>query len=256
MKIPDLSLRGKRALVTGGGTGLGQHFARMLADAGAEVVVGGRRERELAETVALISEAGGRASHVILDIADEPMTVATLQRLHSDIGLVDILVNNAGTTAVERAERHSTESWDRVIDTNLRGAFIVAREIARHLIEATRPGSIINVSSILASGTEAGLAAYMASKAALEHLTRGLALEWAPHGIRVNALAPGYFDTELTRELLVSRRGKAIILGNPMGRPGRVEELTVPLLLLAGDSGSYVTGSILTVDGGQLVRPI
>jgi NAD(P)-dependent dehydrogenase (short-subunit alcohol dehydrogenase family) len=256
MKTPDLSLRGKRALVTGGGTGLGQHFARVLADAGAEVVVGGRRERELVETVALISEAGGRASHVILDVADEPATVATLQRVRDDIGLVDILINNAGTTAAERAERHSTESWDRVIDTNLRGAFIVAREIARRLIEATHPGSIINVSSILASGTERRLVAYMASKAALEHLTRGLAVEWAPHGIRVNALAPGYIDTDLSHGLLASGRGKEIIRANPMGRPGRAEELTVPLLLLAGDSGSYMTGSTLTVDGGHLVSPI
>jgi NAD(P)-dependent dehydrogenase (short-subunit alcohol dehydrogenase family) len=253
--VERFRLQGRRALVTGASSGLGRHFALTLAQAGATVIVAARSIDKLAETVTEIKAAGGDASAVRLDVTD----VASVQGAFDEIGaggVADVIVNNAGL-AVSRPLLEQTESdWDTVLDTNLKGAWLVAQEAARRLVAAKRPGSIVNIASITGERVAGGVAPYCTSKAGVIHLTRAMALELARHGVRVNALAPGYVQTELNRDFLGSEAGQRLMARIPQRRFGLPEELDGPLLLLASDAGAYITGSIIFADGGHLVSSL
>lgn len=243
------SLAGRTALVTGASGGLGGHFARVLAAAGARVVLAARRPETVA---AQATEIGGHA--VALDVADEASVLRGLdETARLADGPADIVVNNAGIAATRPFLEHGTEDWDRVMAVNLRGAFITGREAARRLVEAKRPGSIINIASILGTRVTAQVAAYTAAKAGLVQLTRQMAVELARHRIRVNALAPGYVATSINAAYFATEAGQAMIRRVPQRRLGEPGDLTGPLLLLASDAGAHMTGSVVTVDGGHSI---
>ncbi|RMF98121.1 MAG: SDR family oxidoreductase [Gammaproteobacteria bacterium] len=245
-------LDGRVAMVTGASSGLGWHFACVLATAGATVVAGARREERLRELVETIAAAGGRAVAVPLDVTSEVSVTAAFDQAEAEAGLVDLVVNNAGIGWGGRLEEMPATEWQRTLDTNLSGVHFTAAEAARRLIRAGKPGSIINIASILGLRVSPGNAAYNATKAAVIHLTRSQALEWARHGIRVNALCPGFFESEMTADMLASKHGQRLLRRVPMRRAGRHEELDGPLLLLASEAGSFMTGTTLVVDGGHL----
>ena len=241
-------LSGKTALVTGASSGFGAHFSKVLAFAGARVVAAARREERLASLVKDIEAGGGRASAMKLDVGDESAVAAAFE----DLGAVDIVVNNAGVSGASRAMDTPAEEWRWTYDVNVHGVFFVAQAAAQRMLAAGRGGSIINVASITSFRPAAGNAAYASSKAAVAHLTRCLALDWARHEIRVNALAPGYFETDINRDFLASDYGQKMIRRIPQRRTGEMRDLDGPLLLLASDASAYMTGACLAVDGGHL----
>lgn len=243
-------LSGKVALVTGASGGLGLRFAHTLADAGAKVALAARRKEQLEANVATIG--GDRAIAVAMDVTDPASVDRALAELVERLGPATIVVNNSGVTATRSALDLETGEWDKIMDTNVKGAWLVARAAAKRLIEAKQPGSIINIASILGFRVAGHVSAYTASKAALVQLTRALALEWARYQIRVNAIAPGYVETDLNRDFFASDVGKALIARIPQRRLGRIEDLDGPLLLLASDASAYMTGSSIVVDGGHL----
>lgn len=245
-------LNGRRALVTGASSGLGRHFAVTLAKAGATVAVAARRADRLAELVAQIESEGGAAVGVAMDVAQRDSICKGLDEITRRIGVVDVLVNNAGVSGTKRPLDYTDQDWDAIVGTNLKGAWIVAQETARRMIAAQVPGSIINVSSILAERVAGGVSPYAASKAGLSHLTRALALELARHDIRVNSLAPGYVATELNGDFLVSDAGERLRARIPSRRFGTCQDLDGALLLLASSAGAYINGSQIVVDGGHL----
>ena len=246
-------LSGRTALVTGASGGLGAHFARVLARHGAAVALAARRVDRLEGLAAEIAAAGGRAHAVAMDVTDAASVEAAVGAAEAALGTVDVLVNNSGVSG-RGARLLDLEDADvaGVLDVNLTGAFRVAKAVVRRLVEAGRPGSVVNVASILAFGTSPGVGPYAASKAGLAHLTRAMALEWARHGVRVNALAPGYILTDINRDYFASDAGKAMIRRVPQRRLGDPSDLDGPLLLLASDASRYMTGAVLTVDGGHL----
>lgn len=244
-------LAGKSALVTGASSGLGAHFAQLLAAQGVAVTLAARRAGKLADLAAAIAGQGGTAAVVEMDVADPASVGAALAGR-----VFDIVINNAGTTVSAPALEHGAAEIDRVIDTNLKGAFHVARISAAAMIAAGRGGCIVNVASILGQRVASQVSAYAASKAGLIQLTRALALEWARHGIRVNALCPGYIETDLNRDFFGSDAGKALIRRVPQRRLGQAGDLDGPLLLLVSDLGGFMTGSEIVADGGHLVTTI
>lgn len=245
-------LSGHRALVTGAGTGLGKQFAKTLAAAGAEVVLAARRRSKLKETAKEIDNSGGVAACIDLDVTDAESVRSCFHEAQQELGLIDIVVNNAGISRDGFFANLTEEEWDAVVDTNLKGVFLVAQTAAQRLIEAKQPGSIVNVASILGHRVIKMLGPYVAAKAGVVNMTRAMALEWSRFGIRVNSLSPGFFLTELNRDFLTPENEKRLTAMIPMRRIGRVEELSAALLLLASDAGSYMTGSDIVVDGGHL----
>jgi NAD(P)-dependent dehydrogenase (short-subunit alcohol dehydrogenase family) len=246
-------LNGRHALVTGASSGLGRHFAGVLAAAGARVTVAARREAALEETVASIHASGGQADAVRMDVTDAGSIEQAFAAAEAQFGPVAILINNAGVTMTRAALDVAEQDWTSVIDTNLKGAWLAAQHAARRMIHHASSGSIVNIASILGLRVAGGVVSYAVSKAAVVQMTKALALEWARHGIRVNALAPGYIETELNDAFFGSDAGKALIRRIPQRRLGEARELDGPLLLLASDAGSYMTGSVVAVDGGHLV---
>ncbi len=250
------NLDGKIALVTGAGSGLGRQFAETLADAGASVVLAARRRDKLEETAQSITDKGGNTVCVDLDVTDSASVRDCFAEAESSAGIADIVVNNAGIAREGYLADISEEDWDAVIDTNLKGVFLVAQRAAQAMIKAEKPGSIINIASILGLRVSKTLGSYIAAKSAVVQVTRAMALEWAQHGIRVNAIAPGYVITEMNQEQFKAGAGEILKKRIPMGRVGELEELSGPILLLASSAGSFMTGSIIEVDGGQLCNSL
>lgn len=248
----SIDLTGRRALVTGASSGLGQHFARILAAAGAEVVLAARRVDRLQVLAREIEDNGGRAESVALDVT-QPQSVRAAFDVAETRGPIDILVNNAGVPGDTFFLKLTEEDWRGVMDVNLDGVFRVGQEAARRMSANDRGGSIINIASILGLSVSKTLAAYAATKAAVVSLTKSMALELARSRIRVNAIAPGYFSTEINGDFLAGPAGQKLLARVPMQRAGDLKELDVPLLLLASDAGAFMTGSIIVVDGGHLL---
>jgi NAD(P)-dependent dehydrogenase (short-subunit alcohol dehydrogenase family) len=248
----ELTLAGRRALVTGANGSLGNHFAMTLARAGADVAVAARRIESLDELAASIVALGRRVFPVALDVTDMASVNDAFDRANAGLGPVTVVVNNAGIAITKPLLEHSEDDWLNVIDVNLNGAWRVAQTAARTMVAHAQGGSIVNVASILGVRVAAQVPSYAASKAALIQLTKAMALELARHRIRVNALAPGYVETGMNREFFASDAGQAMIKRVPQRRVGTPDELDGALLLLASDAGSYMTGSVVTVDGGHV----
>ena len=249
-------LHGQTALITGASSGLGRHFALTLARAGAQVVLAARRTDKLADAVSEIEALGGKAVAVAMDVMDRASICAALDEAAAALGPIDILINNAGVSGTKRPLDYDDTDWDWVVGTNLKGAWAVAQETARRMIARKRPGSIINITSILGSRVTGLLTPYCAAKAGLKHLTQALALEFARYDVRVNSLAPGYFITEINREHLEGEQGDKLRVRIPTRRFGQYEHLEGPLLLLASKAGAHMTGAEIVVDGGHLVSAL
>jgi NAD(P)-dependent dehydrogenase (short-subunit alcohol dehydrogenase family) len=251
--MTSFSLAGKVALVTGASSGLGHHFAGVLSRAGAKVVIAARRVDRLETLAADIRAAGGAAHAVALDVTERGSVSAAFDAAEHAFGTVDIVINNAGVPSHAWFLKTSEDAWRDVLAVNLDGVFRVAQEGAARMVKSGKPGSIINIASILGIAVMKTLAPYSASKAAVISLTRSMALELARSRIRVNAIAPGYFATEINGDFWQTPAGAKMIAGIPMGRIGELAELDGPLLLLASDAGAFMTGSVMTVDGGHLL---
>ncbi len=251
LPIPS-GLEGKTVVVTGGSRGIGRAIVDVFAGDGADVTFFYRDNAEAADAVVAAARA---ARHTVaaerVDVRDAASCVAAVERIADRTGRIDVLVNNAGVALTRPALQTDEEAWRSVLDTNLDGAFRVARAVAQTMVADKRGGAIVNVASILALRVAKQVAAYVAAKAGLLRLTEALALEWAAHGIRVNALAPGYVETELNRDFLRSPAGESLGKRVPMRRFGTPEDLDGALLLLASDAGRYLTGATITVDGGH-----
>ncbi|ATE66455.1 SDR family NAD(P)-dependent oxidoreductase [Rhizorhabdus dicambivorans] len=246
------NLAGKTALVTGASAGLGAHFAETLARAGAAVILAARRAEALAEVAGRIRAAGGRAEEVSLDVSS-PTSIAGLE---ARLAEVDILVNNAGVVVEKPFLEQSGEDWDRVVDTNAKGMFLLTQAAARAMQARGQGGSIINIASILGLRQGAHVSTYAASKAAVIQITKVAALELARSGIRVNCICPGYISTDLNRDFWETEPGKAMIRRIPQRRLGQPSDLDGPLLLLASDASAYMTGSVIVADGGHLTSTL
>jgi NAD(P)-dependent dehydrogenase (short-subunit alcohol dehydrogenase family) len=246
-------LTGKVAIVTGAGAVLGVTFSTALAEAGAAVVCADINGETAEKTAADLTGKGFKAVGVAANVANEAEVETMVQTAVDSFGGVDILVNNAGIAAVGPAEETTLEDWQRVVDVNLTGVFLCAKAAGKAMMETSRGGRIINIASILgAVGSEpVPAASYAATKGAVVNLTRDLAIHWAPHNIRVNAIGPAYFPSEMTARLMADPAMLAAVeQRTPMGRVGRPEELKGPIVFLASDASSYVTGQTLYVDGG------
>ena len=257
MKRPEERFRldGRIAVVTGASSGMGVTFAQALAAAGARVVVAARRSERLREVVLEIERQGGAAHAVACDVSREEEVERLVSETQRAFGPADVLVSNAGFTTVVPAEEQSAEDWRAHLDVNLTGVFLCAQRFGRGMLAAGR-GTIVNVASVLgfvASG-QIRQAAYAASKGGVVNLTRELAAQWARRGVRVNALAPGWFPTEMTADMFGDERSLTWMRSRtPLGRGGQLDELVGPLLFLASDASSFVTGHVLTVDGGWTI---
>jgi NAD(P)-dependent dehydrogenase (short-subunit alcohol dehydrogenase family) len=250
--MKPFDLTGKTALVTGASSGLGAHFAKCLGQAGAEVLLAARRADRLQSLQAELATASIKARTVDLDVTSGDAVAAAL----AAAGPIDILVNNAGISIVKPALEMPEKDWDAVVDTNLRGAWLMAQGAAKRWVADKRPGVIVNIGSILGLRTIGQVAPYNASKAGLIHLTRALAMEWARYRIRVNAICPGYIETEMNSAFWKTSSGQRLIERIPQRRIGQPEHLDGALLLLASDAGEFMTGSVVTVDGGHTVNSL
>lgn len=247
-----MQLSGKTALVTGASSGLGAHFAATLARAGALVILAARRQDALAEVAARITAQGGSCRVAQLDVTSS----ASIAALDPELAELDILVNNAGVVRDGPALDQTEADWDSVVDTNLKGCFLMAQAAARAMRQHGRGGAIINIASILGLRQAGSVLPYAVAKAGLVQMTKLLALEWARYEIAVNAIAPGYLDTDLNSEFWGTDAGKAMLRRIPQRRLGSLSDLDAPLLLLASGASKYMTGSIIAVDGGHLTSSL
>ena len=253
--LQKFRLDGQLALVTGASSGLGLHFAQVLAQAGARVALAARRVDKLQSLVEDIKRSGGDAVAVALDVSDATSVRACFDAL--DVyGVPGLVVNNAGTTVTKSALQQTEDDYDQVLDTNLKGTWLVATEAARRMVAAGQGGSIVNVASILGERVAGGVAPYAMSKAGVIQATKALALELARHQIRVNALLPGYVVTDLNREFLASEAGEKLRARIPSRRFNELEDLDGPLLLLASSAGAGMSGASLAVDGAHRVSSL
>jgi len=246
-------LHGKVALVTGASSGLGLRFAQCLAENGAAVALVARRSDRLDTVRAGIVAAGGEALAIAADVRDRKAMQGAFDAAEKAFGTVTILVNNAGVAHAGRAVEMPEHEWRRILSTNLDAVFYWAQEAARRMLAAGTGGAIINIASVLGFGVAKGVVAYATAKAGVIQLTKALALEFAFKGIRVNAIAPGWIETELNRDYLATEKGQALKRDIPIGRFGVEQDLDGPLLLLASDAGRFITGATIVADGGQMV---
>ncbi|MEO5676017.1 MAG: SDR family oxidoreductase [Usitatibacter sp.] len=249
-------VRGKIALVTGASSGLGDNFARVLAAGGATVAVAARRTERLATLVGDIERAGGRGFAVAMDVSDPASVEAGFAAIARAAGAADIIVNNAGVAQAKPSIELTEEDWRGVMGTNLDGVWRVATHAARAMVAAGKGGSIINIASVLGMRVATNLLAYATAKAAVIQMTEALALEWARYKIRVNAIAPGYIETEINRGFFQTEAGQSMVKRVPQRRIGDPSVLDGALLLLASDASSYMTGSTVVVDGGHVVNSL
>lgn len=253
----QIDLSGKRIIITGASSGLGEHFARVLHEEGACLGLMARREDKLNSLANELANVGSNnvftAKCDILSALDIETSMANL---HAQLGGIDILINNAGTTQQSAALQQTTEDWDSVVNTNLRGTWLCATSAAKLMVSDKKPGSIINIASILGLAVANQVAPYAISKAGIIQMTKALALEWARYDIRVNALAPGYLRTDLNSEFFESSAGKALIKRIPQRRLGELSDLNSPLCLLCSDSSKFITGTTIPIDGGHLVSSL
>lgn len=255
MKASGLfDLTGEVALVTGASSGLGLRFAEVLAANGAKVALVARRAERLDALKKKIEAAGGKAIAVEADVLDSTAMLKAYDAAEKAFGVVTILVNNAGIAHTDRALELSEETWRSVLATNLDAVFFWSQEGGKRMIAANKHGAIVNIASVLAFGASKGVAAYAVAKAGVVQITKALALELAFKGVRVNAIAPGWFVTEINEEFLASEKGQEIKRAIPMGRFGQTGDLDGALLLLASKAGAFMTGATLVVDGGQVVQ--
>ena len=245
-------LRGKVALITGASSGFGRHFAGVLSRAGAHVGLTARRIEALETVAGEIKTAGGVAAVARLDVSQEPSVASAVAEIEQALGPIDVLINNAGICITKPVLEQTAQDWDDVLDVNLKGAFLMSTHVARRMRDLKRGGSIINIQSILSFRQAGHITPYAASKAALDQLTKNMALELARYSIRVNGIAPGYFLTDISRDFFASDAGAAMLKRIPQRRLGRFEDLEGPLLLLASDASRYMTGTTIVVDGGHL----
>lgn len=255
MDTPRYSLAGRIALITGASSGLGAHFARLYAVAGATVVIGARRADRLSSLVTEIEAAGGRALAVAMDVTDEGSIIAAFDAAQAQVGTPDVVVANAGVVEGGRSIDMPADAMRRVVDTNFNGAYLTAREGAKRMIAAgskhSEKGRIILTGSITAQMTAQGDAAYCATKLAVQHLGRQFAREWARQGINVNVIQPGYIRTEIDGEWFDTDGGKAQIASWPRKRLTEIEALDDMMLFFASDASRQVTGTFISVDDGQ-----
>jgi NAD(P)-dependent dehydrogenase (short-subunit alcohol dehydrogenase family) len=250
------AIRGRHVLVTGASSGLGRHFAELCGRNGARVTVAARRRDRLEDVVAELRRLGAAGAQAVdLDVADSASVAAALDEA-GRLGPLDIVVNNAGVSEGRPALDVDEGLYDNVVDTNLKGVWLVSTGAARRWRDAKRPGVIVNIASILGLGVTGSVSVYAATKAAVIQMTAAHALEWARFGIRVNALAPGYIETEMNAAFFASEPGQAMIRRIPTRRLGRPADLDGAFLLLATDASSWMTGSCIAVDGGHLVSAL
>lgn len=255
MKAAEMfSLKGRVALVTGASSGLGTQFAKALADNGAAVVLVARRADRLKALKDEIESKGGKAIAADADVTDSAAMTRVFDAAEKAFGTVTILVNNAGIAHGGRAVEMSPEEWRKVLSTNLDSVFFWAQEASRRILAAKKQGAIVNIASVLGLAVSKGAVAYAAAKAGVVQVTKALAVELAFKGVRVNAIAPGWFVTEMNDDYLSGEAGDAIKREIPMGRFGNPGDLDGALLLLVSDAGSYITGATVVVDGGQVIQ--
>ncbi|MEL6316207.1 MAG: SDR family NAD(P)-dependent oxidoreductase [Pseudomonadota bacterium] len=250
-------LKDRHALVTGASSGIGRHLAATLARHGARVTLAARRVDRIEAAAAEIAAAGGEAGATAMDVADRGAIEAAFDAAEDARGPLSIVVANAGVAIGERAEEISEEAWDGLIDVNLKGVWLTNQAAGRRMMAHRAGGrigggAIVNTGSILGERVAPGVAPYAVSKAGVHQMTKALAIEWARHGIRVNALAPGWFQTDINMDFFETEAGAATIKRIPMRRSGALPELEGALLLLTSDAGAYITGAVLPVDGGHL----
>jgi NAD(P)-dependent dehydrogenase (short-subunit alcohol dehydrogenase family) len=252
--VNTFQLENKHVVISGASSGFGHHFAQVLCDAGARVVLGARREEKIRERVEELKSAGGSATGIRLDVRDASSIESFLNAAEAAYGPIDVVINNAGVESGAKTYAMIDEDdWDFVMDTNLKSVWMMSKAYTEHVVkDGRKEGNIVNISSITDRRTIKGQFPYAVSKGALTRMTEVLALEAARYGIRVNALAPGYFLTEVSRVLLESDQAPELVKGIPMRRLGQFPDLDGPLLLLASDASRYMTGSVIVVDGGHV----
>lgn len=243
-----VNLSGKTILITGASSGFGVHFAEVLSQAGAEVILAARRLEKLEETRKKVEALGGKASCLEMDVSDAKSVEAAYQHIKK----LDCIINNAGINEIGAAHLLSETQWDNVVDTNLKGVWLNSKSAINFWKTNKQAGNIINIASILGLRVANQLPPYAASKAACIQLTKSLALDYARDNIRSNVICPGYFETDINRDFMASELGQKQISRIPYKRMGQLHELNGPLLLLASDASSYMSGSVITVDGAHI----
>lgn len=250
------SMQGKLALVTGASSGLGKHFAQVLAGAGATVVLSARNVEKLQQVMDQIQAAGGRAFSVAMDVSKSSSVSAAMANITQHHGVPDVLINNAGQSIAKPMLEQTEDDWDQILDTNLKGCWLVGTEFARALAAAGKPGAIVNIASILGERVGGAVGPYAISKAGLVQATKAMALELARYHIRVNAILPGYVATDMNSDFLHSELGDKLRKRIPSRQFCELSDLTGPLLLLASNAGAGMTGACVAVDRGHLVSAL